>query len=414
MSTTTLAPAPTPPKEVVPRRLPSAVRPRDFRLADVGLLLASALSSLCLVWLLYFQLLPLSGASGFVILWYVGFLFTYWSVTAQVIDRNTASDRVFTTVVLSGAALVIGLLGYVIFFIVVRAAPHLSTSLFTRDSAHFTPTEPSTLHTSGVLHAIIGTLEQVGVAALMAVPVAVATAVFLNEVRGWGTRAVRTVVTAMSGTPSILAGIFIYSMFIINHWLNFSGFAAALALFVLMLPSVSRTTEEVLRVVPGGLREASFALGAPQWRTVLSVVLPTARSGLVTAILLGIARAVGETAPLIVTAFGSQVVNWNVFSAPQGALALTVYQDVRAGQQVFITFAYEAAFVLLMVVLILFVLARVLGRTRSKKDRGFTSRIFERSLIPTALGAGPSGGGSSAASDVGRLGQIPEEPGDPW
>ena len=151
----------------------------------------------------------------------------------------------------------------------------------------------------------------------MGVPLAIATAVFLNEVGGRGVRLVRTVVTAMSGTPSVVAGIFIYSILILTHVLTYSGFAASLALVVILLPSVTRVVEEVLRVVPGGLREASLALGAPQWRTVWSVVLPTARSGVVTAVLLGVARIVGETAPLLFTAFGSQVINSNPFAHPQ-------------------------------------------------------------------------------------------------
>ncbi len=176
------------------------------------------------------------------------------------------------------------------------------------------PAAPNALAHVGVAHAIVGTLEEVGLAAVIGVPIALATAIFLNEVGGKGTRIVRTVVTAMSGLPSIVAGLFIYSIFIINHVLSYSGFAASLALFVMLLPSVTRTTEEVLRVVPSGLREASAALGAPEWRTTWSVVLPTARSGVVTAVLLGIARIVGETAPLLFTAFGSQIMNTNPFS----------------------------------------------------------------------------------------------------
>ncbi len=177
---------------------------------------------------------------------------------------------------------------------------------------------------------------------------AIATAVFLNEVGGRGVRLVRTVVTAMSGTPSVVAGIFIYSILIIDHVLTYSGFAASLALFVILLPSVTRVVEEVLRVVPSGLREASFALGAPEWRTVWSVVLPTARSGVVTAVLLGIARIVGETAPLLFTAFGSQVINWNAFAHAQGALPLVIWSDVRQAQPVLIDLAFQAAFVLIV------------------------------------------------------------------
>ena len=135
----------------------------------------------------------------------------------------------------------------------------------------------------------------------------------------------------------------------------------------MLLPSVTRTTEEVLKVVPSGLREASLALGAPEWRTVWSVVLPTARSGVVTAVLLGIARIVGETAPLLFTAFGSQIMNANVFHHPQEALPLEVWSNVREASPVLINLAYQAAFVLISLVLILFVAARIAGRTRGAR-----------------------------------------------
>jgi phosphate transport system permease protein len=387
------APVAPPVPSVVPRRLPKGIRPRDFRLPDVALLAVSAVSALALVWLLYFQVLPLSGAFGFLLCWYVAFLATYWSVTAQLIDRKTANDRVFTAIVMTGAAIVVGLVVYVVAFIAAKAIPHLSLSLITRDSAHFTPTDPSTLKTSGVLQDIIGTFEQVGIAVALGVPIAVVTAIFLNEVGGRGARLVRTVVTAMSGMPALIAGIFIYSLFILNHWLGFSGLAGSLALFVILLPWVARTTEEVLRVVPGGLREASLALGAPQWRTVWSVVLPTARSGLVTGALLGTAIALGETAPLLFTIFGSNDINANPFVHPQGALALIIFDDVRQAQPVFITFAYEAAFLLLVFVFILFILARIFGRTRSKKSRRADGDdLFARSIVPMPMGGSGSGG----------------------
>ena len=214
-----------------------------------------------------------------------------------------------------------------------------------------------------------------------------ATAIYLNEVRGFGSKTVRTVVTAMSGTPSVVAGLFIYSMLILTHVISYSGIAASLALMVILLPSVTRVVEEVLRVVPSGLREASFALGAPEWRTVWSVVLPTARSGVVTAVLLGIARIVGETAPLLFTAFGSQVVNWNAFAHDQGALPLVIWSDVRQAQPVLIDLAFQAAFVLMSIVLILFVLARLFSRPKSKgKNAGRTEDdLMARMFVPIPM-----------------------------
>jgi len=345
-------------------------RTRDFGAQGVALLVGSAVSSFAVVWILFYQLTLLSGAFGFGLCWYACFLAVFWVVTNQVVDRSAATDRVITTVVGSCAAVVIGALLYIVIWVFIRGVAHFTIGFLWRTLADYQPAEGTSLFNQvGVGHAIVGTLEQVGLAAAMAVPLAFLTAVFLNEVGGFGTRFVRTIVTAMSGVPSIVAGVFIYAIFIVPHTLGYSGFAAAMALFVLMLPSVTRTTEEVLRVVPGGLREASLALGASEWRTVRQVVLPTARSGLVTAVVLGVAIAAGETAPLIFTAFGANTLNANVFHGPQGALPLVLYQNIFQAQAVVQQVAFTAAFVLLVLVLILFVVARLLGRRSTKKGR---------------------------------------------
>ncbi len=293
----------------------------------------------------------------------------FWVVTAQVVDRSAATDRVATTIVTSCAALVMGALLYIVIWVVVRGVGHFTPGFLSRSMADYQPADPHLFSDVGVGHAIVGTLEQVGLAAAMAVPLAFLTAIFLNEVGGFGTRFVRTIVTAMSGVPSIVAGVFIYAIFIVPHVIGYSGFAASMALFVLMLPSITRTTEEVLRVVPGGLREASLALGASEWRTVRQVVLPTARSGLITAVVLGVAIAAGETAPLIFTAFGNNNMNVDPFHGPQGALPLVLYENIFQAQAVVVQLAFTAAFVLLMLVLILFVLARLLGRRSTRKGR---------------------------------------------
>ncbi len=354
---------------VEPLKLPSPLRPSDFGQKDIALLVLAAVSSFCMVWVIFNQLTILSGAFGFLVCWYVDFLVLTWIATAQVIERKVATDRVIAVIVVSAALLVVSLVVFIVVWVAYKAVPTIHWSdLFTKDQKHFQPAATNALSTVGILHAIIGTFEQVLIAAAMGVPAAIATAVFLNEVRGRGVRIVRTVVTAMSGTPSVVAGIFVYSILILDHVLTYSGFAASLALTVILLPSVTRVVEEVLRVVPSGLREASAALGAPQWRTTWSVVLPTARSGVVTAVLLGIARIVGETAPLIFTTFGSQVVNANPFSQPQAALPLVIYNSVRTAESVDIDLAFQAAFVLMCIVLILFVLARVFSRVKGKKS----------------------------------------------
>ena len=361
------------------------MRPSDFGKRDVGLLVLAAFSSFCMVWVVFNQLTILSGAFGFLVCWYVDFLVLTWIATAQVIERRVATDRVVAVVVVSAALLVVSLVVFIVVWVAYKAVPSIHWgALFTKDQQHFQVAAPNALSTVGILHAIIGTFEQVLIAAAIGVPAAVATAVFLNEVRGRGARIVRTVVTAMSGTPSVVAGIFIYSILILDHVLTYSGFAASLALTVILLPSVTRVVEEVLRVVPSGLREASAALGAPQWRTTWSVVLPTARSGVVTAVLLGIARIVGETAPLLFTAFGSQVINANPLRQPQSALPLVIWSNVRTAQPVLIDLAFQAAFVLMSIVLILFVLARVFSRTKGKKT-GRQDDTLARMFVPIPI-----------------------------
>ena len=354
-----------------PRRLPSPIRPSAFGTQDAMILIMAAVSSLCLVWVVFYQLTSLSGGLGFLVCWYIGFVALTWIATAQVIERQVATDRAVAVVVVSAAMLIVAIVVFIVAWVAYKAIPSIHWgSLFTKDQKSFVVTDPNALDHVGVVHAVIGTLEQVLVAVLIGVPFAIATAVYLNEVKGWGVKTVRTVVTAMSGTPSVVAGIFIYSMLILTHVLTYSGFAASLALVVILLPSVTRVVEEVLRVVPSGLREASLALGAPEWRTVWSVVLPTARSGVVTAVLLGIARIVGETAPLLFTAFGSQVVNWRgYFNHDQGALPLVIFSDVRQAQPVLINLAFQAAFVLMSIVLVLFVLARIFSRPKGKNGK---------------------------------------------
>jgi phosphate transport system permease protein len=355
-----------PPAPPTPRRIGRPIRPRDFGWKEAGLLAASLFSAYAFVWVVFYQFTLLSGVFGFFLCWYACFLALYWVVTLQTVDRQAATDRVVSALVISSATLVLGIVVYIVAWVTVKGVTHLRGNFFTKDMSHFTPANHNVLQQIGVAHAIVGTIEQVGIAALIAIPVAITTAVFLIEVGGRGTRIVRTVVTAMSGLPSIVAGVFIYSILVETNLAKYSGFLASLALFVLMLPSVTRTTEEVLRIVPGGLREASLALGASEFRTVWSVVLPTARSGMITASLLGIAIAVGETAPLLFTAFGNNDMNVNPVHGAQQALPLLLLDFVRTPEGVLVNLAYATAFILLALVLILFVLARVFGRPRSK------------------------------------------------
>ncbi|HEX2701348.1 MAG TPA: phosphate ABC transporter permease PstA [Acidimicrobiales bacterium] len=336
-----------------------AVRPRTLKRSDVGELAGTALSALCLTWLIYTRLTPLQGGLGFVLVWYLAFLASYWLVVRDQRGRMAASDRLAAVVITTvGVGLLVPLLlvvGYTVF----RGYSALRPVFFTRTQATVGPLSGPT--EGGGAHAIVGTLEQVGLAMLVSVPLGLATALYLNEVGGRLARPVRLIVDAMSAIPSIVAGLFVYALVVLSLGLGQSGFAASLALVVLMLPTVTRTTEVVLRLVPGSLREASLALGASEWRTAMRVVLPTARTGLVTAVILGIARAVGETAPLLLTAGGSARMHLNPFSGSQDALPLFVYRLVQFPQPAQIDRAWTGALVLLAVVLVLFVAARVIG-----------------------------------------------------
>jgi phosphate transport system permease protein len=207
----------------------------------------------------------------------------------------------------------------------------------------------------------VGTLEQVGIATIVAVPLGVLAALFIVEIGGRGARPVRALVEAMTSLPEIIAGLFIYALFILTFGLRQSGFAGSLALAVVMIPYVARASEVMLRLVPNSLREASYALGSSHWRTVWNVVLPTARSGLTTAVVLGIARAVGETAPVLFTTGYTSFMNGNPFSGWQTGLPLFIYESVHEPQASMIQRAFGAALVLMLIVLVLFIIARMIG-----------------------------------------------------
>jgi phosphate transport system permease protein len=177
-------------------------------------------------------------------------------------------------------------------------------------------------------------------------------------------RLVRNVVDAMTGTPSIIAGLFVFILWVIPHHTNGkSGFVAACTLSIMMIPVTCRAALEVIRVVPGSLREAALAIGAPQWRVALRVVLPTARAGLITAAILGVARTAGETAEVLFTAGGGPHYNLNPFHGEQDDLPLRIYEQVFQPNAKAISVGWGAAFVLMFLVLSLFILARMLGRS---------------------------------------------------
>lgn len=221
----------------------------------------------------------------------------------------------------------------------------------------------------GIYHAIIGTLEQVGLATLIAVPIGLLTAVYLVEYgRGKLAKTVTFFVDVMTGIPSIVAGLFIFSFWMMILGFGPSGFAGAMALAILMMPVVVRSTEEMLKLVPNELREASLALGVPKWRTILKVVLPTSIGGITTGVMLAVARVAGETAPVLLLVWGNPMINNDPFSdAGQASLPLYIYQQYAAGQAASTDRAWAAALALIAFVMILNMVARGIARWKAPK-----------------------------------------------
>lgn len=358
----------TPPSK---KRKRIARRPREFTTFDVWILVGSLISAICLNWLIFYRLTAGASAFGFFLGSYVTFLVIFAAVTADRVGRLVATDRLMTVVVVSAATVVFIPLVLLIGYILVEGLKALRPGFFFNDQQGVTPIMPAT--SGGGYHAIIGTIEQVGLALLWSLPLALAAAVFLNESRSKWRRPVRIFVDAMSGLPSIVAGLFIFATLILpfaksgNPLFGYNGFMASLALAITMLPTITRTVEVVLRLVPDGLREASLALGASRARTVWSVVFPTSRTGMTTAVVLGIARAVGETAPLLFTSFGYDLMNSNPFAGSQESLPLFVYRNIRKPDISAVQRGFAGALVLMLIVLGLFAVARFIGRDRSKR-----------------------------------------------
>jgi len=224
----------------------------------------------------------------------------------------------------------------------------------------------------GAGHAIVGSLMMVAIATIITLPLGILSGIYLTEVRGRMTFLVRFIVQSMAGVPSVVAGLFIFTT-VVQSMGRYSGLAGGVALAVLMLPTVSRTAEEVLKLVPDDLRNAGYALGARQWRTALMVVLPTVRAGLVTAAILGIARVIGETAPLLLTSLNTNGFVWNPVQGTVGSLPTYIFALFMYGTEFSTARAWSGSLVLLALVLFFFVLARRLGSKNERRVKA-TSR----------------------------------------
>lgn len=269
-------------------------------------------------------------------------------------------DKIMRGVLLAGTLIALVPLVLVIYYLIHKGISSWSGSFFTTD-----PNGNFFGNPGGIRSAIVGTLEIVGAATLIAVPIGIAVALYLTEYGKEGRFAtvVRYFVDVMTGVPSIVFGLFIYIVLVVSHvgGSGFAGWKGALALSLLMLPIVIRSCEVVLLLVPASLREAALALGAPRWRIVWKVVLPTARTGLVTGSLLAVARGMGETAPLLFTVSAASVLTGNL-NSEMNTLPVQIFNDITSPRDVVVARAWGAALTLVALVLILNLIARGISR----------------------------------------------------
>jgi phosphate transport system permease protein len=331
-------------------------------------------AGLAISWLLCERLLALPGLPWFLIVWFLATVAMTAMTTSLSGNLTEVKDRVAGMVVTVGALIVgVALLSTLVFVVARGWRPLLHPNFFAQDMAGVGPRDP--FDRGGILHAIVGSAIELGLALLVTLPLGIGTAIFMTEVGGRFATVVRTVVEAMTALPSIVAGLFIYTVFIVTLHMPRSGLAASLAIGVMMLPIIARAADVVLRVVPSGLREAGLALGASRWRVVWNVILPTARPGLATAVILGVARGVGETSPVLLTSGASSFLVTNPNGGVMNSLPLYIFTTVRSGEPAAITRAFGAATVLLGLVLLLFVAARLIARPRRTASRRTTLRV---------------------------------------
>jgi phosphate transport system permease protein len=343
---------------------PGAPEPRarkvgGLRRTDVLAVAGAGIGSVGVTALL-FTILPFSGALGFILIAYLFFIAIYAVLVSLDESKAAIRDRVAATIIHSIAFLMLLALVFVVVFTVIRGWEALvNVNFYTQDMSAAGPLDPLTM--GGILHAIVGTLIIIAIALVIVIPLGLACAIFLNEMPGPFARIVRTITEAMTALPSIVAGLFIYASLILAFGVQKSGFAAALAISVMMLPIMIRSADVVLRLVPGNLKEASYALGAGQWSTIWRVTLPTAKSGLMTSIILGTALGIGETAPVLLTAGFTASLNVNPVEGPMIALPLATWEFVKSPEPSMIARGFGTAAALMILVLILFIVARIIG-----------------------------------------------------
>ena len=265
--------------------------------------------------------------------------------------RRDFNDRAMRGLAFAAAIVCVAPLAAVIAFVTINGIGAFNLDLITKG--------PKALGIGGgAANAILGTFQMVPLASLIAIPTGILGAVYIGEFAGQrSARIIRFSADVMVGVPSILVGIFVFT-FLVLPFKQYNAFAGSVALAVIMIPIVLRTTEETLRLVPGALREAALALGVPVWRTVLSVVLRTGLTGILTGSMLAFARAMGESAPLLFTALGSRLINVGNFAQPMDALPLFIYRNATQPNAALNQQAWGVAFLLMVVVLVINIAVR--------------------------------------------------------
>ncbi len=342
---------------IPPRGKPWKATPMQ-RLITVGIFASSAILSYLIV-----GVTPLKGKLAYAAVFFISFVIIDYLFARIKQGKSAGADSIFRGFVTMGIFIAVIPIISILYTVVARGYKGLHWSLFTTDMHSTPPNGP--ISQGGLLHAIIGTVLLVFVALIISVPIGILTAIYMTEIKGRFTRPIKFLVQAMSGVPSIVAGLFILAAIVYPLSKTFNSFEGSIALAILMIPTIARTSEEILLLVPQDLRESGVALGGTQWRTVAQIVLPAARGGLVTAMILGIARVTGETAPIVLLTGGGDTKNWNIFHGPMGSLPFYIWKGFGAGTPDSITRAWAGILVLLVLVLALFIGARLLSNRKS-------------------------------------------------
>jgi phosphate transport system permease protein len=270
-------------------------------------------------------------------------------------------DRLARGLIAGGTAIALVPLILIVYYLLKKGLGSWSWSFFSTDPTGNTFFKTSSI--GGIKSAILGTIEIVALASAIAIPIGIGVAVWLVEYgrQSWFAQLVRFFVDVLTGVPSIVFGLFIYIVLVVGTGSSYAGYKGSLALSLLMLPVVIRSAEVILLLIPGALRESALALGAPRWKVIFRIVLPTALPGMVTGILLAIARAAGETAPLLFTAATTRNTDFNL-SHFMNSLPVQIYNDVTSPTTSVVNRAWGAALTLVVMILLLNLIARLVSR----------------------------------------------------